>query len=307
MRIIIGVDGSAASLAAVKYIGRLLAEETDPLYLYYSPPSIGVPHASNMDAETLKRLESSLLEAVFDRAKEQLPLAHRERVVTVPGSHKAKHGLLAAADEHRADLIVVGSHGVRPLEWLRVGSVSRSVAQSATVPVLVVRQKEHETEKSTDQFRVLVACERTELADFTKQFIQRFSWPAQTRGDVMTVYESYMGEVPEWLQETLIRESGLPSGERFEPFAEEKHRALEYVAKWCKDLPPSFRCGPAELVEGHAAHAIVDRLHSEEYDLVIVGGRRQGVVGRMLLGSTSYAVLNHAPCSVLIVKEHERP
>jgi nucleotide-binding universal stress UspA family protein len=305
MRIIIGVDGSEASLAAVAYIGRLLIEETDPLYLYYSPPPIGVPHASALDAETLKRVETSLLDAVFDRAKEQLPLTHRQRVVTVPGSHKAKHGLLAAADEHRADLIVVGSHGVRPLEWLRIGSVSRAVAQSASVPVLVVRPQKKDT--SGDEFRVLVACERTELADFAKQFIQKFSWPAQTRGDVMTVYESYMGEVPEWLQETLVRESGLPAGERFEPFAEEKQRALDYVTRWCRDLPPSFRCAPVELVEGHAAHAIVDRLSSGDYDLVIVGARRQGVVGRMLLGSTSYAVLNHAPCSVLIVKEHERP
>jgi nucleotide-binding universal stress UspA family protein len=61
------------------------------------------------------------------------------------------------------------------------------------------------------------------------------------------------------------------------------------------------------LVEGHAAQAIVERLRSQLYDLVIVGARRQGVMGRMLLGSTSFAVLSHAPCSVLIVREHERP
>ena len=123
----------------------------------------------------------------------------------------------------------------------------------------------------------------------------------------MTVYETYMGEVPEWLQETLVRESGLPAGERFEPFAEDKHRAVDQVTGWCHDLPPSFRCEPAELVEGHAAHAILDRLKSKPYDLVIVGARRQGLLGRMLLGSTSYAVLNHASCSVLIVREHDKP
>jgi nucleotide-binding universal stress UspA family protein len=61
------------------------------------------------------------------------------------------------------------------------------------------------------------------------------------------------------------------------------------------------------VIEGHAAQAIIHRLEAEPYDLVVVGARRQGVVGRMLLGSTSYAVLNHAPCSVLIVHEQDRP
>ena len=173
MRIIIGVDGSAGSLAAVKYVGRLLNEETEPLYLYYSPPPISLGESSGMDPETVQRVEKSLVEAVFERAKEQLPHSHRPRVMTIQGTHKAKHGLLAAADEHRADLIVVGSHGVRPLEWLRVGSVSRAVAQTATVPVLVVRQPA--TPRSDDEFRVLVTCDRTELADYTKSFIQGFS------------------------------------------------------------------------------------------------------------------------------------
>jgi nucleotide-binding universal stress UspA family protein len=309
MRIIVGVDGSAGSLAAVRFVGRLLAEETAPLYLYYSPPSINFIDQAGIDPETLERVEKSLVEAVFERAKEQLPLSLRSHVVTIQGKHKAKHGLLVAADEHQSDLIVVGLHGTRPLEWLRVGSVSRSVAQAATVPVLVVRQSpEDEPAVGIDTpFRVVVACDRTDLSDFTKSFIQRFGWPVDTQGEVMTVYESYFGEVPDWLQETLVRESGLAPGERFEPFAADKHHALDQLTQWCADLPPSFRTQPPQLVEGHPARAIVDHLQSQPYDLVIVGARRQGVVGRMLLGSTSYAVLTHAPCSVLIVREHERP
>ncbi len=119
MRIIVGVDGSAGSLAAVQYIGSLMEEETEPIYLYYSPPPINPGVSSVMDEETAKRVSKAMVDAVFERAKEQLPLQHRQRVMTIEGRHKAKHGLLAAADENRADLIVVGSHGVRPLEWLR--------------------------------------------------------------------------------------------------------------------------------------------------------------------------------------------
>jgi nucleotide-binding universal stress UspA family protein len=258
-----------------------------------------------MDPETLGRVESSLVNAVFERSKEQLPHALRGHVVTIRGTQNAKHGLMAAAEEHQSDLIVVGSHGIRPLEWLRVGSVSRSVAQAASIPVLIARQGP--SDDADRPFRVLVACDRTDLSEFAKRFIQRFTWPADTQGEVMTVYESYLGEVPDWLQETIVRESGLPPGERFEPFAEDKQRARQQVTQWTNDLPPSFRRSPPKILDGHPAHVIIEQLQSEPYDLVVVGARRQSVMGRMLLGSTSFAVLSHAPCSVLIIREHEQP
>ncbi len=59
-----------------------------------------------------------------------------------------------------------------------LGSVSRAVAQEATAPVLVVRPNDRST--SDDAFRVLVTCDRTELSEYTKSFIQRFSWPPGT-------------------------------------------------------------------------------------------------------------------------------
>jgi nucleotide-binding universal stress UspA family protein len=38
-------------------------------------------------------------------------------------------------------------------------------------------------------------------------------------------------------------------------------------------------------------------------DLVVVGSRGLGAVRRLLLGSVSEKVLQHAPCSVMIVKD----
>jgi nucleotide-binding universal stress UspA family protein len=307
MRVIIGVDGSAGSLAAVRFATRFLEHGVDPIFLYYAPPSTLRKDITSLEPETLERVEASMVAAVFERAKEQLPLPLRENVVTVVGKQKPKHGLTVAAEEHRADLIVVGSHGVRPLEWLRLGSVSRGVASEAEIPVLVVRNHDGKDAIDDRPFRVLVTCDRTELADSPKAFIQHFSWPTGTQGEVLTVFESYMGEVPEWLQETLARESGLPAGHHFEPFAEEKTKATEKLQQWCRDLPETFRAIPPKMVEGHAARTILDQLNEHHYDLVVVGARRQGKLERLLLGSTSYAVLNQAPCSVLVIRQHERP
>jgi nucleotide-binding universal stress UspA family protein len=61
------------------------------------------------------------------------------------------------------------------------------------------------------------------------------------------------------------------------------------------------------ITAGHAADQILKAVDAHGIDLVVVGARRQGAVRRLLLGSTSEYVLSHAPCSVLVVRGHERP
>jgi nucleotide-binding universal stress UspA family protein len=54
----------------------------------------------------------------------------------------ASDAILSTADEVKADLIVVGTHGRRGLDRLLCGSVAESVLQRSSRPVLVVRQTE---------------------------------------------------------------------------------------------------------------------------------------------------------------------
>jgi len=48
--------------------------------------------------------------------------------------------------------------------------------------------------------------------------------------------------------------------------------------------------------------AIVSNASSHNVDLIIMGTRGQGSFKKLLLGSVSSGVLNHAPCSVLIIR-----
>ncbi|MFO0550105.1 MAG: universal stress protein [Polyangiaceae bacterium] len=48
-------------------------------------------------------------------------------------------GILAAAKDHRADVIVMGTHGRRGLEHLFLGSVAEKVLRQAEVPVITLR------------------------------------------------------------------------------------------------------------------------------------------------------------------------
>ncbi len=39
-----------------------------------------------------------------------------------------------------------------------------------------------------------------------------------------------------------------------------------------------------------------------ELDLIVVGSNGKGLLDRMLVGSTTSYVVNHAPCNVMVVK-----
>jgi len=51
---------------------------------------------------------------------------------------------------------------------------------------------------------------------------------------------------------------------------------------------------------------ILDTIADINPDLVAMGTRGQGGIRRVVLGSTASAVVHHAPCSVLIVRAHDR-
>lgn len=64
----------------------------------------------------------------------------------------ASDGILQAANEEGADLIVMGSHGRTGISWLMLGSITSKVVAHAAVPVLIARAEAGNTlhAKATD-------------------------------------------------------------------------------------------------------------------------------------------------------------
>ena len=56
------------------------------------------------------------------------------------------------------------------------------------------------------------------------------------------------------------------------------------------------------IVLGQPAAAIVETAEERGTDLVVVGARGLGLLGRLFLGSVSDRVAHQAPCPVLVVK-----
>ena len=57
------------------------------------------------------------------------------------------------------------------------------------------------------------------------------------------------------------------------------------------------------LVEGAPADQICELAASLGATMIVIGSHGWGAVRRLLFGSVSWAVLHHAPCSVLVVRD----
>jgi len=60
------------------------------------------------------------------------------------------------------------------------------------------------------------------------------------------------------------------------------------------------------VIEGDPAKGIVRSAQDRDVDLVVLGARGLGTLGRLLLGSVSETVLHHAGRPVLIVRDGGR-
>jgi len=57
-----------------------------------------------------------------------------------------------------------------------------------------------------------------------------------------------------------------------------------------------------EVAVGHPAQQIVDQAEARHVDLIVMGHRGKTFIERWLLGSVSARVINHAHCSVTVVR-----
>lgn len=141
-RIVVGVDGSAASRAALRWAVRealLRDASVDAVTAWHYPYAAtaegfgrGIPLSAWPEPEVGAR--QTLDDAVQAIAGEFERLPIIERVVVLDG---AAHALLENAKG--ADLLVVGSRGHGGFVGLLLGSVSSHCAAHAPCPVAIIR------------------------------------------------------------------------------------------------------------------------------------------------------------------------
>jgi len=75
-------------------------------------------------------------------------------------------------------------------------------------------------------------------------------------------------------------------------------RATAYLAQWADEV--GLKSAKQSVTSGTAGREIVATAKSSGADLIVIGTSGEGGI-RRLLGSTTAAVIHHAPCDVLSV------
>ncbi|MGA9491362.1 MAG: universal stress protein [Mycobacterium sp.] len=132
--VLLGIDGSPASEAATAWAFEEASRREVPLLALHAWSDVGVFPIFGMDWRDYQGEGEEILAERLAGWHERYPDVHvsRRLVCDTPA-----HWLLQ--ESQRAQLVVVGSHGRGGFGGMRLGSVSTAIAQSATVPVIVVR------------------------------------------------------------------------------------------------------------------------------------------------------------------------
>lgn len=77
------------------------------------------------------------------------------------------------------------------------------------------------------------------------------------------------------------------------------HQVLQPLKQRTANLVPAFAF---DVVVGHPAERIVIEAEQWNAELIVLGHRGHGLMGRWLLGSIAKQVMHHATCAVLVAR-----
>ncbi|MET8572644.1 universal stress protein [Streptomyces sp. NPDC004783] len=266
--LMVGIDGSEASLEAVDWAADEAIRHSVPLHLV---------HAAAGDREP-----SDVISAASERARERAP--------TVRLSNEVLHEDAAAAlvDKGRnAFALVLGSRGLGDLAEMLLGAVSLAVAARADCPVVVVRGA---AERRDGRFgNVVVGVEEGEGSGTALHFALR---EAHVRNCLLTAVHA-------WNPSTLTTRPA-PSWYAMEAHRRPPSQVLDDALRGLADRYRDARVS-ARVIEGPARRALLDA--ASEADLLVVGARRRRGHPGLQLGLINHALLHHAPCPVAVVPQ----
>jgi nucleotide-binding universal stress UspA family protein len=192
-----------------------------------------------------------------------------------------------AARSWPADLIMIRAHNRKDFRSRLLGSVAKSVVESAPCSVEVVRAREI-TDATTDGrgFRVLLATDGSDASLAASHAVTEMSWPENTEVRVVSAVNPMIYSV---------EELGLTAGTA----TNNAHRAIGSAVQVLSGAPVKIS---AEVIAGRAAREIIARAKHWEADLIVLGTNERRGLTRLLLGSTSAAVAKRAHCSVRVIR-----
>jgi nucleotide-binding universal stress UspA family protein len=276
MTILVGVDGSAASLDALDLALGAAALRNVPVRVVYADPWANHPAWIDAPAPPADAALKAL-DAARERAGPNPAVEAWDVLAGDPGT-------VLVRESANADLAAVGHRGRGGLPELLLGSVAARLAAHAHCPVLVTRAGQRRTSDAPD---IAVGVDGSPAGGAAIGFAFQ---EAALRGVGLVAVHASTGPDLSGPTDALIVDPEVEQAER--------HRLLTgALARWRNRYPnvpvrEDFRWD-------RPGRALVDA--SARVALVVVGARGRGVLAGRRLGSVTHAVLHHAACPVAVI------
>jgi nucleotide-binding universal stress UspA family protein len=296
MKALLAIDGSSESVLALETTASLTWPPGAQLEVltvlptesewYGGPWEFGVAYVPSDDVRDRLRIDR---EALLERAVERLRrpgIRVAARLVT----GRAASVIVDVAQEIGADIVILGARGHGAIERAFLGSVSAEVVDQTHCSVLVAR--------TPSARRILIGTDGSDVATSAIAFVG-----GSRLFESSTARIIYAVDVdPSWWM-GLTPGNAAFAVDPYVSVVDEGRVRGDKVTSAAATLLRSDGLDTSTVVhEGPAAAAIVREARTWNADLVVVGTRGNGLMKRLLLGSTARSVLNHAAASVLIAR-----
>ncbi|MGQ5637846.1 MULTISPECIES: universal stress protein [unclassified Streptomyces] len=285
--LVVGVDGSDSSLAAVDWAVDEAARHGLPLQLVHAS-LWEVYEAAQPSFSTDRPAKEVMAEHIVASCVERA--RRRDPEVKVSGrvlAEDAVSALLRAAPE--ASALLMGSRGRGEIAGMLLGTVSLEVAARAVCPVVVVRGAE--ANRRGAYGRVVVGVGDASGGAGAVRFAVR---EAEVRGCALTAVRAWRNPSQEPVDHMLIADDAARLRE------EQATAGLEDALREAVREHPQVDVR-RKAVEGSAHKVLLQE--SAEADLIVVGAqRRHGHFG-LQLGRVGHTLLHHSDCPVAVVPQ----
>lgn len=300
LRVVVGLDATDASRAAVGFVGELRAAgPVDVRFVhFYWPPGeaarLGLHRRQDFlipDPVAVSVLERELRPLIAD-----LPGQGKVDLAIKPAWGSIPAALNVEATDADADLLVIGTHQRTGVARLRLGSTVQPLLHSATRPVLCVPATSVAVvDQVLPRFRrVVVSTDFSALGDQAIPYA--FGLLGAERGHVILVHVHERGVA------TPALAYDAPPGA---PLSEERQRELRLRLQSLIPAEAEQRMIPTEAVVidgGRAAEGINQTANRFGADAIVIASHGRTGLGKTLLGSVAQQVLAAAERPVVVIR-----
>jgi len=237
---------------------------------------IGIDTETAISAHATTAEERHAIKAYMVKLEQMAADNEIECTTIIEESYQPDKSIVEIAQQHRADVIVMGRHGKKGLTQLLVGNMTSKIIGHGFPRVLVVPQG-----SSISGEKMLVATDGSE-----------YSEQATAEALNMGLHCPLVKKI--YVLSVAVKDTQL---------AEAKARAEQVCAR-AKEIGLKLECIPLSAV-GRPFEVITATAQEKDIDLIFIGGHGRGL-SKLLMGHVAEKVIGRANCAVLVVEKKDQ-